>query len=247
MRRRPPWHRRRRNERQRLVRLRERCDRAAQQFALDVEQRDAPAFGEKPLGGGKPDPARGAGDKCDFLRGGGTWAEVQWLGSDFALPSTKARLLLSPRRRHLSMPGGSEQRRRRPFTIRPAALFLMAPTIAVSTAPGHAATGHLADNAADIGRRGAIGEQRNQHAEQLSSGAAADGPDDGVCNVPRSMFLAAPGDDIAADGSADNLDDEVDEHPDMSRHSPDPVMQLQRFARRRIVAAPLSESKFRPG
>src|SRR5205823_13217761 len=39
---------------------------------------------------------------------------------------------------------------------------------------GHAATGHLADDAADIRCRGAIGEQRNQHTEELSPGAAAD-------------------------------------------------------------------------
>jgi hypothetical protein len=44
---------------------------AVQQFALDVEQRHAPALGEKPLCHRKPDAARGAGDQCDHLRGRG--------------------------------------------------------------------------------------------------------------------------------------------------------------------------------
>ena len=42
-----------------------------QQVALDVEQRHAPAVGEKPFGHRKPDAARGAGDQCDFLQGRG--------------------------------------------------------------------------------------------------------------------------------------------------------------------------------
>ena len=44
----------------------QRSDRAAQQFALDVEQRHRPALGEKPFGGRKPDAARGAGDERDL-------------------------------------------------------------------------------------------------------------------------------------------------------------------------------------
>ena len=39
--------------------------------ALDVEQRHAPALGEKPFGHREPDAARGAGDQSDFLRGRG--------------------------------------------------------------------------------------------------------------------------------------------------------------------------------
>ncbi len=58
-------------QRQRMIRIGQRRDRAMQQFTLDVEQRDAPAFGEKPLRYRKPDAARGAGDQRDFLRGGG--------------------------------------------------------------------------------------------------------------------------------------------------------------------------------
>src|SRR5437879_5152002 len=45
---------------------------------------------------------------------------------------------------------------------------------------GNTAAGHLADDAADIRRRGTIGEQRNQHAEELSPGAAADRARDGI-------------------------------------------------------------------
>ena len=57
-------------QRQRIVGVGQRRDRAVQQFALDVEQRHAPALGEKPFCRRKPDAARGAGDECDFLRGG---------------------------------------------------------------------------------------------------------------------------------------------------------------------------------
>ena len=51
--------------------LGQRRDRALQQFALDIEQRDAPAIGEKAFRHRKPDAARGAGDQRDFLRGRG--------------------------------------------------------------------------------------------------------------------------------------------------------------------------------
>jgi hypothetical protein len=53
-------------QRLRVVRIGQRGDRATQQFALDVEQRHAPAIGEKAFCGRKPDAARGAGDECDF-------------------------------------------------------------------------------------------------------------------------------------------------------------------------------------
>jgi hypothetical protein len=45
-------------------------DGALQQCVLDIEQRHAPAFGEKALGGRKPNSARGSGDEGDFRRGG---------------------------------------------------------------------------------------------------------------------------------------------------------------------------------
>ena len=60
-------------QRDRGVGVRQYRDRAAQQFALDVEQRHAPALGEKPLCHRKPDAARGAGHQRDFLRGRGSW------------------------------------------------------------------------------------------------------------------------------------------------------------------------------
>jgi len=43
--------------------------RAQEQLALDVEQRHAPALGQKFLGRRKPDAARGSGDESDFLLG----------------------------------------------------------------------------------------------------------------------------------------------------------------------------------
>ena len=55
-------------QRHRSAGVRQRRDRAVQQFALDVEQRHAPALGEKPLCHRKPDAARGAGNQCDFLK-----------------------------------------------------------------------------------------------------------------------------------------------------------------------------------
>ncbi len=61
-------------QRHRRIRVRQSCDRAIQQGALDVEQRHAPALGEKPLGDGKPDAARGAGHQRDFLVGEGSSA-----------------------------------------------------------------------------------------------------------------------------------------------------------------------------
>src|ERR1700730_2410575 len=76
---------------------------------------------------------------------------------------------------------------------------------------GHAATGHLADNAADIRGRGAIGQQRNQHTKDLSPGAAADRTRDGISERAKINILARAGSDIAADRATDDLDDQVDE------------------------------------
>jgi hypothetical protein len=57
-------------QRQRAFRVGQCCDCGLQQFALDVEQGDAPAFGQKSFCHRKPDAARGAGDQRNFLRGG---------------------------------------------------------------------------------------------------------------------------------------------------------------------------------
>jgi hypothetical protein len=76
---------------------------------------------------------------------------------------------------------------------------------------GNATTGHLADDAADIRRRCTIGKQRNQHAEDLSSDAAADSPRDGVSKGSEIDILGRAGGDIAAYGAADDLDDQIDE------------------------------------
>src|ERR1700730_17753847 len=58
--------------------------------------------------------------------------------------------------------------------------------------PCNAATGHLADDAADIRRRGGIGEQRDQHAEDLPPTPPPTAPAMVFPSVPRSIFLAAP-------------------------------------------------------
>jgi hypothetical protein len=54
-------------QRQRIVGGLQRRRRVAQQFPLDVEQRDAPALGEKFLRDAEPDTTRGAGHQRDFL------------------------------------------------------------------------------------------------------------------------------------------------------------------------------------
>ena len=69
---------------QRVVGVLKAGDRAMQQRALDVEQRDLPALGEKPFRRRKPDAARGAGDESSFLRGGGH-GRVRWREKDFPL------------------------------------------------------------------------------------------------------------------------------------------------------------------
>jgi hypothetical protein len=74
--------------------------------------------------------------------------------------------------------------------------------------PRHAATGDLADDAADIRRRSRIRQQRDQHAEDLSAGAAADGARERVAERAEIDVLGRPRGDIAADGA------------DMTRYSP---------------------------
>src|SRR5450631_4615863 len=71
----------------------------------------------------------------------------------------------------------------------------------------NAATGHLADDAADIRRRGGIGEQRNQHAEDLSAYAATNRACDGVPERTEIDILGCARGDVSADGAADDLYD----------------------------------------
>src|ERR1700720_1867045 len=92
--------------------------------------------------------------------------------------------------------------------------------------PCNAATGHLADDAADIRRRGRIGEQRNQHAEDLSAYAATNRTRDGVSKRTEIDILGCVRGDISADGAADDLYDQIDEK---SRHDailPGPVFSF---------------------
>src|ERR1700722_17784677 len=87
----------------------------------------------------------------------------------------------------------------------------------------NAATGRLADDGADIRRRCGIGEQRNQHAEKLAAGAAADRPAMVFPNVPRSMFLAAPAATFPPTAPAMIWIRRLISMPDMTRNSPNPV------------------------
>jgi hypothetical protein len=94
--------------------------------------------------------------------------------------------------------------------------------------PCNAATGHLADDAADIRRRGGIGEQRDQHAEDLPSDAAADRARNGVSKRTEIDILGRARGNVSADGAADDLYDQIDEY---SRHGailPDPVFNFKR-------------------
>jgi hypothetical protein len=74
-----------------------------------------------------------------------------------------------------------------------------------------AATGHLADDAADIRRRGRIGQQRNQHAEDLSAHAATHRTCDGVSKRTEIDIPGRARGNISADGAADELYDQIDE------------------------------------
>jgi hypothetical protein len=75
----------------------------------------------------------------------------------------------------------------------------------------NAAAGYLADDAADIRRRSRIGEQWNQHSEDLSAGAATDGTRKRVSQCPEIDILGGACGDISADGAADDLYDEINE------------------------------------
>jgi hypothetical protein len=72
-----------------------------------------------------------------------------------------------------------------------------------------AATGHLADDAADIRRRGGICKQWNQHAEDLPPDAAADSARDGVSKRTEIDILGCAPGDISSDGAADDLYDQI--------------------------------------
>src|ERR1700722_6652502 len=77
--------------------------------------------------------------------------------------------------------------------------------------PRHATSGDLADDAADIRCRSAVGEQRQQHAEDLSPDAAADGAGDSISDCPEFDVLRRARRDISTDSAADDLDDQIDE------------------------------------
>ena len=83
-----------------------------------------------------------------------------------------------------------------------------------------AATGHLADDAADIRRRGGIGKQRNQHAEDLSPDAAANGPREGVSKRTEIDILGCARDGIPPMAPLTICMIRLMSKPDMMRYSP---------------------------
>jgi hypothetical protein len=81
---------------------------------------------------------------------------------------------------------------------------------------GNAATGDLADNAADIRRRSRIRKQRNQYAENLSSGAAADGARKRVSEGTEIDVLGRSSGDISTDGPLTIWMSRLMSNPDMT-------------------------------
>ena len=88
---------------------------------------------------------------------------------------------------------------------------------------GDAATGDLAYDAADIGRRGAIGQQRNQHAEKLPAGTAADGARDGISKRAEIDVLGRAPATLPPMAPLTIWMIRLMSIPDMTRHSRDPV------------------------
>src|SRR5258708_37793320 len=86
---------------------------------------------------------------------------------------------------------------------------------------GHAATGHLADDAADIRRRGGIGQQRNQRICPPAPPPIA--PAMVFPSVPRSMFLAAPAATLPPTAPLMTWMIRLMSNPDMTLNSRDPV------------------------
>jgi hypothetical protein len=76
---------------------------------------------------------------------------------------------------------------------------------------GNPTASDLADDAADIRRRGTIGKERDQHTEDLSPGAAADCTGDGISERTKIDILGCAAGNIAAYGATDDLDDQIDE------------------------------------
>ncbi len=73
--------------------------------------------------------------------------------------------------------------------------------------------------------------------KDLSTNAAADGTRDGISKRTEIDILGGAGGNISADGAANDLDDQIDEH---SRHNvilPRSGVEFQRHARRRTITA----------
>src|SRR6202011_3302104 len=111
-----------------------------QQFSLDVEQRHAPALGQEPFCSRKPDAARRTGDQRDILRRGCHITSSSKRLTEFRDVSSIAELVI----KMTESPSWSSRR-----------LVLDGADDRGQNGAGHAAAGHLADNAADIRGRGA--------------------------------------------------------------------------------------------
>ena len=127
------------------------------------------------------------------------------------------------------------------IAYRSSLLVLMAPTIAVSTAP---ATPPPATWPMMLPISGveALLASSGIKAQKLPAGTAADGARDGISKHAEIDVLGRAPCDIAADGAADDLDDQVDEH---SRHNTSlPRSGVRFFGKggRRTIAA-LSQPK----
>src|SRR5215207_1215709 len=69
----------------------------------------------------------------------------------------------------------------------------------------------LADDRANIGGRGRIGEHRNDHPENLPADTTTNGARDGVSNRAEIDVRGCLPGDVSANGAADNLHNEIDE------------------------------------
>jgi mannose-6-phosphate isomerase-like protein (cupin superfamily) len=103
---------------------------------------------------------------------------------------------------------------------------------------GNATASDLAHDTTDIRRGGAVGQQRDQHTEDLSPDATTHCARDCVSKRAQIDGLGRIGGDISTDSAADDLNQQIDEH---SRHDAilrNPGVKLQRRAQRRTIAAP---------
>ena len=81
--------------------------------------------------------------------------------------------------------------------------------------PEHAAADQLTDDGADIHAARAPGEHRDERGQERSAGDASDCAGDRVAGGSQVHVLRRRADHIAADCAGDQLDDEVDDRPEI--------------------------------